>query len=301
MANTKKEDQSSALTIPDQGGGEVAIYDRIQNPMEAVQIMGKMFASSGMFGCQKIEQGEVLALACLTEKQSPFEIMKTYHIIGGKLEMKAAAMLAKFKQRGGKWTWKTKIGDRIKAAAYVVSGDGQNEGEEEYTIEDAEAEGLSNKEIWKKSRPDMLRARLIAKVVRAFDPEVNSGVYDSSEFNSDIAEAASQPRTLQRAAKAEPKAPKTTAPKTIAEAVIIASETISEDAIDMTPQEHRLDQIVGAEGVTEEQINSFLISRNYIPEGQTYRSVSDELCNRIIENAEAFLGQVADHAKGGQE
>jgi hypothetical protein len=43
----------------------------MSDPMLAIKEMGQMFAASGMFGCTKVEQGQVLALACLIEGKSP--------------------------------------------------------------------------------------------------------------------------------------------------------------------------------------------------------------------------------------
>ena len=48
-----------------------SIYSRMSDPMLAIKEMGQMFAASGMFGCTKVEQGQVLALACLIEGKSP--------------------------------------------------------------------------------------------------------------------------------------------------------------------------------------------------------------------------------------
>ncbi|HWA98584.1 MAG TPA: hypothetical protein VG713_08825, partial [Pirellulales bacterium] len=76
----------------------LAVWDRISDPMDYVAKMGNAIASSHMFGCKNLDQGRVLAMACLTERKSPLALMRTYHIIGGNLSMKSDAMLAAFRQ-----------------------------------------------------------------------------------------------------------------------------------------------------------------------------------------------------------
>lgn len=159
---------------------ELTIYEKINDPIAAVTQLGEMFTRSGMFGCQKIEQGQVLALACISEKKSPFELMKTYHIIEGKLEMKSGAMLARFLEMGGKCIWRSNLQGTEEAAAYFEFG--ENKGEFIYSMEDAKREGLKDRAVWKKSAPDMLRARLVSKVVRMFAPQINAGIYCEEEM-----------------------------------------------------------------------------------------------------------------------
>ena len=55
-----------------------------------------------MTGGDRIEQGKVLAAACLFEKKSPIQILREYHIFNGRLSDRADAMLSKFRARGGK-------------------------------------------------------------------------------------------------------------------------------------------------------------------------------------------------------
>jgi hypothetical protein len=77
----------------------------MSDPLDAITKMGQMFASSGMFGCTKLEQGQVLALACLVQGKDPFELMQNYYIINGSLSMKSVAVLANFMKSGGKVKW----------------------------------------------------------------------------------------------------------------------------------------------------------------------------------------------------
>lgn len=159
----------------------LALYDRIENPLDAVERMGNFLAVSGMFGCDKKEQGQVLALACMCERKSPFEILKTYHIINGKLSMRADAMLAGFRQAGGKVTWKRFDNE---AAIAVWSLDNNKDVEIGFTIDDAKRAGFIPAKPgsgWQKNPDAMLRARCISKAMRMLAPEVVAGTYTPEE------------------------------------------------------------------------------------------------------------------------
>ena len=55
----------------------VAVYDRITDPMSAVKVLGSSIFKSGIFGLDKPEQGEILAMQCLVERKSPLELART--------------------------------------------------------------------------------------------------------------------------------------------------------------------------------------------------------------------------------
>ena len=83
----------------------IELYSRINNPIDAITSIGDFFAKSGMFGCEKVEQGRVLAMECLATNKPPSVIARTYHIMDGKLSKKALAALAEFRGIGGKHKW----------------------------------------------------------------------------------------------------------------------------------------------------------------------------------------------------
>ncbi len=79
----------------------VCVYDRMQDPIAAIDKMGDWIFKSRMFGCDERElggdaQARIFALACLQERKSPLEMLKTYHIIQGKLAKRADAMLGEY-------------------------------------------------------------------------------------------------------------------------------------------------------------------------------------------------------------
>ena len=85
---------------------EIQLYTKLNDPITAIEKLGLMFAKSGMFGCERTEQGQVLAMICLAEMKSPTAIVRDYHIIDGKLSKKSLAALADFRGAGGKHKWK---------------------------------------------------------------------------------------------------------------------------------------------------------------------------------------------------
>lgn len=142
--------------------------------------VGNELAKSCMFGVKNEAQGVALLVTSLQTGMPIFEINRKYHIMhDGKMSMKADAMLAEFKRLGGKCKW-VKF-DATEARA--VWSYGENEGlEVGYTIEEAKQAGLVKESgAWKANPADMLRARLITKVIRMICPEVNHGVYTPEE------------------------------------------------------------------------------------------------------------------------
>ena len=164
---------------------QVALLERTDNPLQFAQQVGQVFARSHMFGCRDEHQGQVMALACLIENISPIELMRKYHIIDGRLEMRADAMLAEFQRIGGSCAWKATGDDGEKAVAqFVYKGNDITLG---YSIEDAKRAGLVQKkgDVWKKHTGAMLRARLISKAIRMLAPQVNAGAYAAEELTDD--------------------------------------------------------------------------------------------------------------------
>ncbi len=149
-----------------------------------LEAIGEKFEQSGMFGCSQKGQGMVLAMTCMSEGISPIRFGQTYHIIDGRVTMRADAMLAKFIERGGRFNIRERTTTRA-AALFVLDG---NELDAEYTMEDARASGIclgkdgkSLKQNWARFPKQMLWARLISDSVRTLAPGVNMGTYTPEE------------------------------------------------------------------------------------------------------------------------
>lgn len=173
------------------------VYDRMSDPLAAIKTLGGAIFKSGIFGLDKPEQGEVLAMQCLAERKSPLELARTYHFIQGQLAIRSDALLAKFHQAGGSVTWTTRSDTEVVAtfkrghsAANIVATI------DEYIANGTatKADGKTLKDNWKKWPRRMLTARAISEGVRLIAPECCFGVYVAEEIESKTLEVV--PTTL---------------------------------------------------------------------------------------------------------
>jgi hypothetical protein len=155
-----------------------------------LQAIGEGFERSGIFGCTQHGQGLVLAMTCVSEGMSPLKFSQTYHIIQGRVTMKADAMLARFVERGGRY----KIVARTPERAAIEMEKDKNKQVFEFSWTDAQKEPFvyqknakTLKTNWAspRSRMQMLWARLTSDAVRAMDPGVNCGAYTPEEVADD--------------------------------------------------------------------------------------------------------------------
>lgn len=186
---------------------EVTIYNEISDPMQAVAQLGSSIAKSQMFGCQSVEQGQVLALECLAQKLPPLSLARRFDLMKGKLSMKSQAMLSDFNTRGGKHKMTEKSPERV--AIEMTDRDGNKYtfelsweqakeetfpylGKEADIVEqlagDRSGMKLKPKYATPRSRANMLWNRLISDAVRTLDPEINCGVYTPEETEDFVGE-----------------------------------------------------------------------------------------------------------------
>jgi hypothetical protein len=230
------------------------VYDRIAEPISAIAQLGEWISSSGMFGCTKVEQGHIIAMQCLAEKKSPFDIKRTYHLVNGQPTMRADAMLAGYRARGGKVIWK-QFDAKVASATWKYDG---NEIDISYSLDDAKAAGLYPGKPgsgWQKDPAAMLRARLISKAIRMIAPEVVMGIYTPEEAQDFGAEA-----------------PRVTVAKVDDSAVIGKLETLFE--------------------AREEEVNAFLISTGKIKEGQNFRDLPTDVASKVISKPDLILSKL---------
>lgn len=165
---------------------ELSVYERIADPLAAVREMGEAIAKSRLFGCESLEQGKVFAWECLARRCPPLSLTETYHVIDGRLSMRADAMLARFREVAGHHEIVERSPDR---AAIRLYQEGVLRGEFSFTWQEAQAEGLENgksgiKTNWStpRRRMQMLWARVCSDAVRAVAPEVCAGKYTPEDF-----------------------------------------------------------------------------------------------------------------------
>ena len=247
-------------------------YSRIGTSLEAVKELGSWIARSGVFNCQKDEQGNMIALECLATRKTPFDFKREFHLVNGSLTMRSDAMLAGYRTRGGKVIWKQFDST---AAIGVWKYDG-NECEIGFTTEDAKVAGLLPAKPgsgWQKDPSAMLRARCISKAIRMLAPEVVAGLY-SPEEAADFA---------------TPSTP--------------AQPTPTRQTVNVTPEStfglvEKMEQILEPHS---EAANAFLLSKNLIKEGQNFRDVSTKVANMIIADADGFIAKAKAHSQPPSE
>lgn len=182
---------------------ELTIYDRISDPMAAVKQLGHAIAASKMFGAETPAQGEVFALECFVRGTPPLMLAEKYHVIFGKLSMKAEAMLADFERRGGTYRVLSRTAEK---AAIELTRKGREPVTFSLTWEEAKQEpfvyepkkGVKESDIidliekgtppeiktkyrTPRSRAQMLWARVVSDGVNAVDPGVKCGAYTPEE------------------------------------------------------------------------------------------------------------------------
>lgn len=203
MSSEQQEVVATATPAPAETGGLIEFgagghapavvsddpWRQITDPLRFAGLMGQAFNNSGMFGCKNLAQGHVLALACVLERRNPLELVRTYHVIDGKLSMRADAMQAEFERRGGKIKW-IDIGDNSDRATAKWTYGGQTL-EISYTMAEAQQAGLVRPNSgWVKNPASMLRARLVSKAVRLLCPSIVAGTYTPEELSGGLPEEA---------------------------------------------------------------------------------------------------------------
>ena len=246
----------------------VGIYNKITDPIQAIEKMGEMIWASGMFGCVKPEQGMVLAMQCLAEGKAPLELAKTYHIIEGKLTMRADAMLGRYLTTGGKVKWLVRSDTEVRA---IWSKDG-NDVEIASTLEEFKNNGIALsakgglKDNWRKFPKQMLTARNVSEAVRLLAPQIISGIYTPEE----VSDFSSQDKPLPKPVEYQRVEQKTEVVVDPAQAVIA-----------------RLDEVLAK---YEPHASNYLIEKKLLREGQTYKNLDAMTAQRVLSNPAKIVG-----------
>jgi hypothetical protein len=162
------------------------VYDRISDPMSAIKTLGRSIFLSGIFGLDKPEQGEILAMQCMVEKKSPLELARTYHFIQGQLAIRSDALLAKFHQAGGSVEWTERTDERVTAIFRKGTTSAAIVADMKEYVGNGTALGKDKqlKDNWKKWPRRMLTARAISEGVRLIAPECCFGTYTVEELDA---------------------------------------------------------------------------------------------------------------------
>jgi hypothetical protein len=262
-------------------GSNLSVYSKINDPIQAMQVMGEMIAGSGMFGCTKTEQGMVLAMQCLAEGKAPLELAKTYHIIEGKLTMRADAMLGRYLASGGKVKW-TERSDKRVAATWICDG---NEVEIAVTIEEMTKNGVAVgnngklKTNWQRFPRQMLTARNISEAIRLLMPQIVAGIYTPEEV-SDFSNNDRQvlPAQVVPVVQTVPVAPQVQNTKV----EIVDEDTSAKDSLTS-----RLDELLAK---YEPNATNYLMVKGYLKQGQNYRDLDAMTAQRMLASPAKIIG-----------
>ncbi len=185
---------------------EVNPYNQIKDVTAFVREMGESIAKSGLFGCENVEQGKVLALTCYAKGVDPMSLSDTFHIIGGKLSKRADAMLRDLVRAGGRY----KVLCRTSNKAEIEIEHGGQTQRFPFTIDEAMAEPFSKTKkgdvqpnyATPRKRMQMLWARVVSDGVRTICPEAACGTYTPEEV-SDFTNGQTVDEPLAALSKAE--------------------------------------------------------------------------------------------------
>ena len=261
---------------------EIQTYEKM-NDLPSVQALGKVINESGMFGCNKPEQGIIIALQCIAENKPPLEMAKNYHIVKGKLTKRSDAMLADFQRSGGKFKWYDLASKNKKVQSGMFTDPDGNAYDVSYSIDDAKAAGVYNTKAdssWQKTPAAMLRARVISETLRAIAPQIVTGVYTPEE--------AAQFDEVQPATQSKPK-PKPAQSEPVTAQPILEAEPV-QDAINATPDTRQQLERLIFDAKAEDQVNAYFEQKGALDQliGSTWRDLDARKMQHLLDNWESF-------------
>lgn len=181
---------------------QLTTYQRMADPLAAVQTIGAFIARSGMFGCENESQGQVFALHCMATNRDPLSIIESHHLMHGKLSLKSEEMLARVVDDGGDY----EIIEHSPEAAEIVLHYRGRTFRERFTWEEAKLEPfvyqgkpkdlmpkllagqfdqlqLSTNYATPRRRMQHLWARVVSDGVRVIAPNLLRGKYTPEEIH----------------------------------------------------------------------------------------------------------------------
>lgn len=272
--------------------------------VQDIETMAKAITKSGLFGIKTPDQAVALMLVAQSEGRHPASVASEFDIIQGRPALKSQAALARFQAAGGKIQW-TSRGPTKCAAKFSHPQGGDLE--ITWTMDRANAAGLTGKQTWKQYPDQMLSARVVAEGVRAVFPACLNGVYLAEE----VQDFDTKPRATKEAAVVvEPPAAlpepnneevdahitptRMEAPKAKPDAPVSLEDApeISWYGNWWTPE------VESALAPMEAAVNAFLLGREKIKEGQGWKDVSEAAYQKNINsNLARFVGAVQKEGK----
>lgn len=179
------EGTGTALSVAAPQQTQLSVYDRV-DPLAFIAQFGKVYAMTKAGGCKTEQDGQLMALICLTERKTIFQIAKRYHLMDGKLVVKSEQMLSDFKKAGGQVEW-INDGSDGQAASLKLTDWNKVTATYSFTIDRARKAGyIKDKSNWEKRPDQMLRARCVSDLMRMQWPEISDGDYTQDEIEDAI-------------------------------------------------------------------------------------------------------------------
>ena len=221
----------------------------------------------GIGGFKNVQQAKATMILALAEGIPIGKAIHEYNVINGRLALKSEAMLARFQNAGGRIEYAVYTDEKVTASAHHQKGGALTV---TWTLADAKRAGLLSNPNWAKHPRAMLKARAVSEAVRAVYPACLTGVPVEEEAYEITAEQIPQRGTEPPAAPMHLAAP--------AEASVPAPQSVAP---------HPLDPILAP--LDQSQLTAFLVERNQLSPGQTYRALSPDYTDRILTQPARFL------------
>lgn len=192
-----QQTQAITTTQPNAAALQTA---QVFNSFEALEKLGTYIYQSGMFGVRNPAEGFILAVTCQQEKMSFMQVNERFHIMMGKITIKAEAMLANLQELGGEHEIIEKSPNRVaikltyKKATYLSEVTWEDIKNESYTRANKDANGRNYvdsvpieqrqfKENYAtpRRRMQMMWARAVSDGVRTVCPLATRGHYTPEE------------------------------------------------------------------------------------------------------------------------
>lgn len=236
-----------------------------------IETMAKAITKSGLFGIKSPGQAVALMLVAQSEGRHPASVASEFDIIQGRPALKSQAALARFQAAGGKIQWTSRGPSKCSAKFAHAQG---GELEITWTMERANAAGLTGKATWRQYPDQMLSARVVAEGVRAVFPACLNGVYLAEE----VQDFDSKPMV------------RTTTPVVIKEATPVEVVQI-EDAQEISwDSGNWYDAIKTQIDPVADAATRFLAAKGQLTDGQSWTDLGEgPYRKRIIEATDKFI------------
>lgn len=179
-ANGHAEDMEEKAIVKHTSSASTALEPR---SVEEAFYLAQKLVASGLLG-KSIQKPESALAVVLTGRElglTAMQSLRSIHIIEGKPTLSADLMVALVKRSPACRYFKL-VESTSKVAKYETYREGEGVTAMSFTIEQAQAAGVTGKDNWKKWPDAMLRARCIAALARAVYPDMLAGVYETDEI-----------------------------------------------------------------------------------------------------------------------